>query len=115
MINADELDRRVRIEKRQRKKAISGAGSGDWVFVAEVWASVRDVLPNRGERLEGGINLATRPARVRMRYRTDVTGDMRLVIGPDRIAQIITTPAEIGRREGIEFIVEDFSSAGGGA
>jgi head-tail adaptor len=72
---------------------------------------VQDVLPSRSERLAGGINVASRPARVRMRYRTDITPNMRFVMG-DRIMQIVAGPAERGNREETEFMVEDYTSAG---
>ena len=111
---ASKLNRRVRIEKPVPNTAIGGAGSGTWALVAEAWAEVQDVLPSRSERYEGGINMATRPARVRLRYRTDVTPDMRFVMG-GRIMQIISGPAEIGFREAVEFMAEDFSVGGNGA
>jgi head-tail adaptor len=72
---------------------------------------VTDALPSRGEKLAEGINLAARPARVRMRFREDVTPDMRFVMG-DRIMQIVAGPAELGRREGLEFMVEEYRPAG---
>ena len=108
-----DLDRRITVERPVPDKAADGAGSGSWERVAAVWAEVRDSLPSRSERLADGINVATRPARVRMRYRVGITPDMRFVMG-DRIMQIIAGPAELGRREGLEFMVEDYSSAGNG-
>src|SRR3546814_9150042 len=69
------------------------------------------MLPSRGEKLADGINVASRPARVRMRFRTDVTPDMRFVID-GRVMQIIAGPAELGHREGLEFMVEEYCPAG---
>ncbi|QQV76525.1 head-tail adaptor protein [Sphingomonas aliaeris] len=111
---ASRYNRRLAIEKPVPNTALTGAGSGTWTAVGGVWAEVQDVLPSRGERFDGGINLATRPARVRMNYRTDITTAMRFVMG-SRIMQIISGPAEIGFKEEIEFMVEDFSLAGNGA
>lgn len=74
---ASKLNRRVRIEKPVPNDDVNGAGSGFWESIGDAWAEVQDLLPSRGERYEGGINLATRPARVRLRYRTDVTPEMR--------------------------------------
>ncbi|WP_137898346.1 head-tail adaptor protein [Sphingomonas sp. 2SG] len=111
---AGSLDRRIRIERPVADTTLEGAGSGTWEPVAEVWASVQDALPSRGERLAEGINVAARPARVRMRFRTDVTAAMRFVMGA-RVMQIIAGPAEIGWKDGLEFMVEDYSSAGNGA
>ncbi len=117
VIDARRLDRRVRIERPVPDPSLTGAGSGSWVTVADrVPASVMDMLPSRGERPAEGMTVATRPARVRMRFRSDVTSAMRLVDvtwGVDgRVMQIITVPAELGRREGLEFMVEDYSPAG---
>ena len=75
---------------------------------------MQDALPSRGEQFAEGINIATRRARVRIRWRTDVSPAMRFVIGP-RIMQIVAGPAEIGHREALEFMVEDYSSAGNAA
>lgn len=121
-----DRNRRIRIERPIADASFAGAGLGSWEKVAEVRASVQDVLPSRSERLAEGINLATRPARVRMLFREDVTPDMRFVMGAKildgevdysaaRIMQIVSGPAELGRREGIEFMVEDYSPAGNAA
>lgn len=109
-----ELDKRIVIERPVPKRGVMGAGSGDWELVDKVWANVQDVLPSRSERLADGINIATRPARVRIRYREDVTPDMRFVLG-SRVMQITAGPAEIGQRDRIEFMVENYSSAGNAA
>lgn len=111
---AGSLTDRICIERPVPDTSLDGAGSGTWELVAEVWANVQDMLPSRGERLANGINVAARPARVRMRYRTDVDASMRLVMG-DRIMQIVSAPAELGRRDGLEVMVEDYSSAGNAA
>lgn len=120
-----DLNRRIRIESPVADDSFEGAGSGTWSLVAEVWANVQDALPSRGERLADGINVAARPARVRMKFRSDVTSDMRFRIGrnvkndagervwiTDRIVQIISGPAELGNRDGIEFMVEEYRPAG---
>jgi len=105
------LDRRIRIERPVSDESFDGAGSGSWEPVATVWANVQDALPSRAEKLGEGINMAARPARVRMRYRDDVTPNMRFVMGA-RIMQIISGPAELGRREALEFMVEEYRPAG---
>lgn len=110
-IDARRLDRRVRIERLVADESIDGAGSGTWEPVATVWAEVQDVRPSRTERMTEGLNLSARPARVIMRWRGDVTGAMRIVHG-DRIMQIVGGPAELGRRDGLELLVEDYSTAG---
>jgi SPP1 family predicted phage head-tail adaptor len=111
MINADTLDRRITIERPVADNSFDGAGSGTWEPVATVWANVQDALPSRAERLADGLNIASRPARIRIRFRTDITPAMRFVLG-DRIMQITAGPAEIGNREGVEFMAENYSTSG---
>ena len=114
VLNAGDLDRRIRFE---RKPASSDdpmdAGEQEWEPLATVWAQVQDMLPSRGERLSDGMILALRPSRVRIRYRADISADMRVIYG-SRVMQIITPPIELGRREGLEFMAQDYSTAGGG-
>lgn len=105
------LNRRIRIERPVSDTAFDGAGSGGWTLVIEVWAEVKDMLPSRGDRIAEGINVSARPARVRMRYRDGITSDMRFVVA-GRIMQIVSGPAELGRREGLEFMVEEYRPAG---
>jgi head-tail adaptor len=78
--------------------------------------------------MANGINVAARPARARIRYCTGVKASMRVLIGrnvkdgdgdaawqTDRVAQIVTVPAELGRRKGLEFVIQDYTSAGNAA
>lgn len=114
-IRSGSLKDRVRIERPISDDSFDGAGSSQWARVDDdVPAEVEDMLPSRGEKLADGINMATRPARVRMRYRDDVTPEMRFVMGA-RVMSIMSGPAELGRRGGLEFMVEDYRPAGNGA
>ena len=108
---AGSLNRKLRIERPIADTSFDGAGSGPWGLVGRAWANVQDMLPSRGEQLADGVNLSSRPARVRLRFRTDITSDMRFVLG-DRVMQIVAGPAELGHREGLEFMVEDYSAPG---
>jgi head-tail adaptor len=49
-----------------------------------------------------------------VRYDDGITAMMRIVMldRDDRILQIVTKPAEIGRREAMEFTAEDYSENG---
>ena len=126
-LDSGSLRHRVLIQEPAVDSAFDGAGSEAWTTVADVWADVQDVLPSRGERLADGLNIATRPARVRIRYRDDIKANMRVLVGSyirndadelewrtARTAQIVTVPAELGFRDGLEFMVEDYSTAGNG-
>jgi SPP1 family predicted phage head-tail adaptor len=78
------------------------------------WAEVQDVLPSRDESLQqGALVMLKRKTRIRLRFRTDITSDMRVTVHGDTnaIYQIIGGPAEIeGRRERIEIMCEEYSS-----
>jgi SPP1 family predicted phage head-tail adaptor len=109
---ASRLDTRVRIERKSASSdPLYGTETVAWVEFATVWAEVQDVLPSRAERLADSIAITNRPARIRMRHLAGITSDMRVIIG-SRVLQIVSGPAEIGRREGIELIAEQHSSEG---
>lgn len=110
-IDPGEFDTLVRIERPVTDEAFDGAGSGDWELVDEVWIGIRDKLLSSGEKLADGSNVTTRPARIRMRFRDDVSTEMRIVAG-DRILQLVAGPAELGRRQWMEFSAEEYRPAG---
>lgn len=110
---AAELKDRVtilqRINVRDQK---FGTDKATWVPLATVWAGVQDVLPGRADRIANDvIDIAKRPCRVRIRYRTDITGAMRLLIR-GREYRIVSGPAELGRRIGLEMLAEELSTEG---
>ena len=119
------LKDRIRFERPGADQSFDGAGSGSWIAVAECWAEVQDMLPSRGERMSDGINVSARPARIRLAYRAGLDSTMRILVGrnvkeqdgnvawrTDRVLQIISGPAVLGRREGLEFVAEQYSPAG---
>lgn len=110
-LTAGEIPDFIRIERPVADTSFDGAGSGTWELVDEVWAGVVDALPSRAERIADGINVAARPARVRMRRRDDIDSSMRFVMG-NRIMQIVAGPAIIRQGSGVEFMVEDYAPAG---
>ncbi len=111
ILRRGDLNKYLAIERPVPDDSFNGAGSGSWEHVDDVWAGVQDMLPSRGVRLTDGFSPSTRPARVRMDYREDVVAGMRLVLG-SRIMLIVSEPAELGLRGGIEFMVEDYRPAG---
>lgn len=112
---AGRLDRRITFQHRVgARDPVYGTMIYTWENLpthATVWAEVQDVLPSRAESLAEGIDIARRPARIRTRYRDDITGAMRVKIG-ERVLRIVAGPVEIGRREGLEMICEELSSEG---
>lgn len=112
-MNIGKLDRYVRVEKPTVVKDDTyGSETITWVTHAEVWASVQDVLANRQEATKTDLRLLTRPCKVVMRYDSTINATMRIVLldRDNRILQIVSAPAEIGRREALEMICEEFSA-----
>jgi hypothetical protein len=76
-------------------------------------AEVQDALPSRSEGVVQGMRVSRQGTRIRMRYRTDITADMRVIVHGDADVtyQIIGGPAEIGgRKNGIEIVCERVST-----
>ena len=111
-MKAGKLDDRITIQQRSVTQEINyGTSVESWSDLDEVWADVQDMLPSRGERIADGIDVARRPARVRIRYRDDVDSTMR-VQHNGLTYRIVTQPAELGRREGLEFVMEQLTTEG---
>ena len=109
---AGDFDRRITFQRKVVDPSFTSAGQEEWEpFAVNVPAQVRDVLPSRGEATSDGLTVANRPARIRIRYRTDITADMRILYG-SRIMEIKAGPAELGRRDGLELMAEDYSTSG---
>lgn len=113
-VSLSQFDRRITI---QRPTVVDdpeyGPQPGGWETVFErVPAQVWDTLPGRAETNGQVVNLAERPARVRMHYTRGITSDMRVILHneTDAVYQISNGPAEIGRREFLEFTIREYSS-----
>lgn len=108
------LDRKITLESKQiTPDPVYGSDVVTWIpFASRLWASVQDVLPSRSEQIKQGLAVASQAARVRLRYRAGITPDMRVIVhgATDRICQIIGGPAELGRREGIELVIETYTT-----
>lgn len=109
-----KLNQQVRFERlTTTDDPVYGPQPSTWTTVCTVWANVQDVLPSRAETAASGIRIESRPARIRCRYRTDITSAMRVVlVAGGRVLKIVAGPAEIGFRRGIEIMAEEFTTAG---
>lgn len=115
IINTGDLNRRCRIEyKAPLPDAHFGTEVITWTPLASVWCELQDILPSKGaaEAVNNGLVISSNKTRVRMRYRSDVNSSMRLVaLYPvETIYQIIAGPAVLGNKEGLEMMVEKYSS-----
>ena len=114
LMRAFQLDRRVTLQQKTvTQDADYGTEAIVWsTFASRVPAQVQDVLPSKSESVLGDIRVGVRPARVRLRYLSGITSDMRLVVHDsttDRTMEIISGPAEMGRREGIELLCQEYT------
>lgn len=106
-----KLDRPIRVEKKQvTTDADYGGEVVDWVTHLTTWAKVTDIVSAVQEATNNDLRQLKRPCKVIMRYNDTITADMRLVMldRDNRTLQIVNKPAEIGRKEAIEFTAHDY-------
>lgn len=120
-VRAGALDRQITIEAPTSVDGEYGPQPGPWVPLIPIgspavggrlWANVQDVLPSHSEAVRQGLEIAKNLTRIRIRYRSDVTSAMRITLHgeTDVVYQIVAGPAEIGRKQWTEFMVEKYSS-----
>lgn len=111
-VKASQLDTLITFEaKSSAQDATYGTLTNTWQPHAQEYAEVQDVLPSRAESAGDGIVIQRRPARIRTRYRSDITSDMRVVVD-GRTMEIVGGPVELGRRDGLEFVCQDWTTQG---
>lgn len=106
-----KLDRYIRVEQKHvQHDADYGSEEITWKTYRECWASVQDVVGRNQEATVYDLRLLKRPCKVQMRYDPNIDATMRIIMldRDNRVLQIVTAPAEIGRREMIEFMAEDY-------
>lgn len=119
------LNRQISIERRTVSvDGSTGEETVSWASIAYLpgspaiaerfWANVQDVLPSRGEMLAQGVPVGRVITRIRIRWRNDISSDMRVILRGDSdvIYQIIGGPVEVGgfRKRYTEFTAERYSS-----
>ena len=112
-MKAGRLNRKITIQRRvSEQDAVYGTEIGSWEdYMADVPAEVQDVLPSKAESVVEGMELSANPSRVRTRYIPGITSAMRVVVHgeTERTCEIISGPAELGVREGLEFMIVEYS------
>lgn len=105
-----KLDRYVRIEQKSvTQDPDYGSEVVTWVTYKNAWASILDVTTKMQESTNSDLRQLKQPTRVQMRYDASIDVTMRLVVvDTGRILNIVSQPAEIGRREAIEFMAENY-------
>ncbi len=115
-MNIGSLNSRCRIEyKVTDRDPVYRGETIVWTLLAVVWCNISDVLPAKSEVVKADLMINVNRTQVIMRYRNDVDSSMRLVINrPNPVYyQIVSGPAEIGEKDGLQLFVEAYSSKGG--
>lgn len=117
LLKIGRMDRRVRFEQRASGQDPDyGTPVDSWTAYATVYAELQEQLPSRGERVAEGLRIAERPTRLRCRYDSGITSDMRVIdLDRNRTLKIVTPPVELGRKEGLEMMVVEYSTEGSGS
>ena len=109
-----QLDARITIQQKSvALDADYGTEVITWItFAANLPAQVQDMLPSKSETVKQGLALSANPSRVRLRWMPGIDSSMRVIVHgeTDRTCQIIAGPAELGRREGLELMITEYSS-----
>lgn len=111
-MNLGKLDRYIRIEQKTvTNDPDFGSEVITWTTYKECWASVQDILANNQESTKTDLRLSTRPCKIVMHYDNGIDATMRIVMldRDNRLLQITSVPAEIGRRHGLELMAEEYS------
>lgn len=122
MITVGQLDRRITIEYPVKTQDTTyGTDIITWTplayapgspqVAARFAAQVQDVLPSRSEAVQQGLVVGRNQSRLRMRWRPDVTSEMRVRLygdtGYEQVYQIVGGPAMIGgRKQFMEMVIE---------
>lgn len=78
-MNAGDLNNLVTIQSPQAGQDAIGQPLSGWSTFARVWADVRQY--NGLEMIKAGAAVSVAKASIRIRYRTDVTNGMRVLVG----------------------------------
>jgi len=99
-IRIGNLDRRITIQSSPDVEDASFAPTEQWSDFVTVWASKEDL---RGTERFAAMSLnATTTTRFVIRYRSDITEKMRIVL--DDVNYGIDSISEIGRKDGLEIL-----------
>jgi SPP1 family predicted phage head-tail adaptor len=104
VVLAGRMRQRVRIEAPALTADGLGGTTRAWQTVATVWAEIRTLSGN--ERMAAGQLASQVTHRILLRYRTDVTQEMRILFGT-RVFAIRAVLEKDGRRRALEILAEE--------
>jgi SPP1 family predicted phage head-tail adaptor len=105
-MNFSNLNRRIKIEQKSVTRDSYGAEVIAWTTLATVWGSALDDLGSKSgmESNKQGIRVLEKLTRIVIRYRADITSDMRVTIMDRSRVMQIASIAEVGRRDATELM-----------
>lgn len=106
------LDSYIRIERKSvTNNSDYGSEQITWVKYYEGWAKLTEIAPKMQEDTVENARLLKKPCRMTIRYVPGIDATMRVVLldRDNRIMQIVSESTEIGRKEGLEFMLEEYS------
>lgn len=112
-MNIGELNTYCRVEYPVNgQEGDYGTPTVTWALRSLSWFNKQDMLPSRSEDVKNGLATSASQSRFRGRYRTDIEASMRIVVqsNPPVTYQIISAPAVLGNKDGIEFMGERITS-----
>jgi len=95
-MNIGSLNRRVTIQQPSASQDSVGQPENTWSTLATVWANVR--MLNGTETIKADAQVSQAKASIRIRWRTDVTSAMRVVLGSTTYEIKAVLPDEAGKR-----------------
>lgn len=111
-MNPSSLSRRVVIEQKSVTRDSYGAEVIAWAQLATVWANVVDELgPVRGsEKTAEHVRVLETTTKIVIRYRADITSDMRVRLADGARTWQIVSIAEGGRRDATIMLCKEFTT-----
>lgn len=100
-MQAGKLDRQIKLLRYSRTKDTAGGISETYAEFATVWASVKDLRGSQFFAAQQSNSEVT--TKFQIRYRDDLTAKDRIE-WKNKQYEIIGTPIEIGRNEGLEIM-----------
>lgn len=109
-MRAGSLNRKVAIQKNDA--ALDAYGEplpATWTDVASVWADVK--ILSGLQTIKAGVDVSVVKASIRIRFREDITADMRVVYG-DMIFDIKAVLPDLNNREFLDLVCESGANRG---
>jgi len=104
------LRNRITIQRPAETFDAIGQPVAGWAIVAAVWADVHFLSGLEAIKADGPVNAIK--ASVRIRYRADVTGSMRVLLSTGQLLDVRAVLPDVARREFVDLVCESGQNNG---